>query len=169
MNLELEQREEANDSPFPFLSVLSREVFPSGANRLASSNDCRLKIDMKITNIPTSFFRRAAHAIRFLSPWTFRITIKSRKKSRIGGPGSKYFRKFRDFYLITKKVITSLFLVRFWWNFAWSFLIIIPHSTDNANILKIKIQTLRSQSTFVSVTNQLLKTHIPYFKYAQLK
>ena len=26
-------------------------------------------------------------------------------------------------------------------------------------------QTFRSQSTFVSVTNQLLKTHIPYFKH----
>ena len=48
-------------------------------------------------------------------------------------------------------------------------LFIIPHSTDNADILNIKIQTFRSQSTFVSITNQLLKTHIPYFKYTQLK
>ena len=30
-------------------------------------------------------------------------------------------------------------------------LFMIPHSTDNANILQIKIQTFRSQGTFVSV------------------
>ena len=47
---------------------------------------------------------------------------KKSKKVENGGPGSKNFRKFRDFHSITKIAITSLFLVRFWWNFVWSFL-----------------------------------------------
>ena len=45
------------------------------------------------------------------------------KKSKIGGPGSKNFRKFRDFHRIIKIAITSLFFVRFWWNFVWSYFV----------------------------------------------
>ena len=39
------------------------------------------------------------------------------KKSKIRGPGSTNFQKFRDFHPITQIAITSLFLVRFFMKF----------------------------------------------------
>ena len=43
----------------------------------------------------------------------FQNHYKKSKKSNIGDPVSKNFQKFRDFNLITKNGITSLFIVRF--------------------------------------------------------
>ena len=74
-----------------------------------------------LENFPADF--DGTDAIRFLSTWTFRIIIKSKKKSKIGGLWSKKKTcNFRDFHLIIKNAVTSLFLVRFWWKFVWSFL-----------------------------------------------
>ena len=69
------------------------------------------------TNRPISIKR---HSIPIIV--NFQNHYKKSKKSKIGDSGSKNFRKFRDVHPITKIAITSLFLVRCWWNFGWSFL-----------------------------------------------